>query len=221
VAASIAPGASSWRTRTLPSRSPGARGAIARGHAHRLERARDPLAEVARLEPRPTSARERNADVAVAEHFVADANHYCAATCGRRRRTDACLDVVQGRAVSADPREPVDSGDHRARDLKVTTRKGYDFVLDVELGPDAPPRRRPTRRRFSRRSRGPFTRGDPHAQDRHAGWSVYSLRHYAITNWLRMGIPVHVVQRMAGHTSLSTTEHYAHSSRRTSRTPRA
>ena len=32
-----------------------------------------------------------------------------------------------------------------------------------------------------------------------AGWSIYALRHYAITNWLRMGIPVHVVQRMAGH----------------------
>jgi integrase len=27
-----------------------------------------------------------------------------------------------------------------------------------------------------------------------AGWSVYSLRHYAITSWLRRGIPVHVVQ---------------------------
>ncbi|KYF56551.1 hypothetical protein BE08_36755 [Sorangium cellulosum] len=23
-----------------------------------------------------------------------------------------------------------------------------------------------------------------------AGWSVYSLRHYAITSWLRRGIPV-------------------------------
>ena len=31
-----------------------------------------------------------------------------------------------------------------------------------------------------------------------AGWSVYSLRHYAITSWLRAGVPVHVVQRMAG-----------------------
>ncbi len=43
-----------------------------------------------------------------------------------------------------------------------------------------------------------------------AGWSVYSLRHYAITTWLRKGIPVHVVQKMAGHQNLSTTQHYVH-----------
>jgi integrase len=43
-----------------------------------------------------------------------------------------------------------------------------------------------------------------------AGWSVYSLRHYAITSWLRRGIPVHVVQKMAGHTNLSTTQRYVH-----------
>jgi hypothetical protein len=43
-----------------------------------------------------------------------------------------------------------------------------------------------------------------------AGWSVYSLRHYAITNRLRLGIPVHVVQKMAGHRNLSTTQHYVH-----------
>lgn len=43
-----------------------------------------------------------------------------------------------------------------------------------------------------------------------AGWSVYSLRHYAITSWLRKGIPVHVVQKMAGHRNLSTTQHYVH-----------
>ena len=42
------------------------------------------------------------------------------------------------------------------------------------------------------------------------GWSVYCLRHYAITSWLRAGIPVHVVQRMAGHTNLSTTQRYVH-----------
>jgi len=42
------------------------------------------------------------------------------------------------------------------------------------------------------------------------GWSVYCLRHYAITAWLRAGIPVHVVQRMAGHTNLSTTQRYVH-----------
>ncbi len=41
-------------------------------------------------------------------------------------------------------------------------------------------------------------------------WSVYSLRHYAITSWLRAGIPVHVVQRMAGHVHLSTTQRYVH-----------
>lgn len=43
-----------------------------------------------------------------------------------------------------------------------------------------------------------------------AGWSVYALRHYAITMWLRRGIPVHVVQKMAGHRNLSTTQHYVH-----------
>lgn len=42
------------------------------------------------------------------------------------------------------------------------------------------------------------------------GWSVYCLRHYAITSWLRAGIPVHVVQKMAGHKHLSTTQRYVH-----------
>ncbi|UQA60456.1 tyrosine-type recombinase/integrase [Polyangium aurulentum] len=42
------------------------------------------------------------------------------------------------------------------------------------------------------------------------GWSVYCLRHYAITSWLRAGVPVHVVQRMAGHKHLSTTQRYVH-----------
>jgi len=42
------------------------------------------------------------------------------------------------------------------------------------------------------------------------GWSVYCLRHYAITSWLRAGVPVHVVQRMAGHKHLSTTQKYVH-----------
>lgn len=41
-------------------------------------------------------------------------------------------------------------------------------------------------------------------------WPVYSLRHYAITAWLRAGVPVHVVQRMAGHSNLSTTARYTH-----------
>lgn len=41
-------------------------------------------------------------------------------------------------------------------------------------------------------------------------WPVYSLRHYAITAWLRAGVPVHVVQRMAGHSNLSTTQRYVH-----------
>jgi integrase len=45
---------------------------------------------------------------------------------------------------------------------------------------------------------------------RSLGLSVYSLRHYAITFWLRRGIPVHVVQKMAGHTNLSTTQRYVH-----------
>lgn len=37
---------------------------------------------------------------------------------------------------------------------------------------------------------------------------MFCLRHYVITSWLRAGIPVHVVQRMAGHTNLSTTQRY-------------
>jgi integrase len=41
-------------------------------------------------------------------------------------------------------------------------------------------------------------------------WTIYCLRHYAITSWLRAGIPVHVVQRMAGHHNLATTERYVH-----------
>lgn len=43
-----------------------------------------------------------------------------------------------------------------------------------------------------------------------SGWSVYALRHYAITSWPRRGIPVHVVQKMAGHRNLATTQHYVH-----------
>jgi site-specific recombinase XerD len=39
---------------------------------------------------------------------------------------------------------------------------------------------------------------------------VCSLRHYAITTWLRKSIPVHVVQQMAAHRNLSTTQHYVH-----------
>lgn len=41
-------------------------------------------------------------------------------------------------------------------------------------------------------------------------WTLYYLRHYAITSWLRKGIAVHVVQKMAGHNNLATTEKYAH-----------
>ena len=42
------------------------------------------------------------------------------------------------------------------------------------------------------------------------GFTVYSLRHYSITLWLRAGVPVHVVQRMAGHKHLATTARYIH-----------
>jgi integrase len=45
---------------------------------------------------------------------------------------------------------------------------------------------------------------------RFSGWSVYALRHYAITSWLRRGIPAHVVQKMAGHKHLATTQQYVH-----------
>jgi site-specific recombinase XerD len=39
---------------------------------------------------------------------------------------------------------------------------------------------------------------------------LYSLWHYAITSWLRRGIPIHVVQKMAGHKHMSTTQRYVH-----------
>jgi site-specific recombinase XerD len=39
---------------------------------------------------------------------------------------------------------------------------------------------------------------------------VYCLRRYAITLWLRRGVPVHVVQRMAGHKRLATTQRCVH-----------
>ena len=47
-------------------------------------------------------------------------------------------------------------------------------------------------------------------RSRLSGWSVYALRHYAITSWLRRGIPVHIVQKMAGHKHLATTQRYVH-----------
>jgi integrase len=50
-----------------------------------------------------------------------------------------------------------------------------------------------------------------------SGWTVYALRHYAITLWLRAGIPVHVVQRMAGHTNLRRRSGMCTISRRISR----
>ncbi len=53
-----------------------------------------------------------------------------------------------------------------------------------------------------------------------AGWSVYALRHYAITTWLRKGIPVHVVQKMAGHKTWRRPSTTSTSLRRTWRMPR-
>ncbi|HEY4120773.1 MAG TPA: tyrosine-type recombinase/integrase, partial [Byssovorax sp.] len=38
----------------------------------------------------------------------------------------------------------------------------------------------------------------------------YSLRHFAITSWLRRGIPATTVMIIAGHSNLSTTQRYAH-----------
>jgi site-specific recombinase XerD len=39
-------------------------------------------------------------------------------------------------------------------------------------------------------------------------FTVHSLRHSAITNWLRMGVPLHIVSRLAAHSDVTTTMRY-------------
>jgi integrase len=39
-------------------------------------------------------------------------------------------------------------------------------------------------------------------------FSVHSLRHSAITSWQRMGVPLHVVSRLAAHSDITTTMRY-------------
>ena len=57
------------------------------------------------------------------------------------------------------------------------------------------------------RDNGPRRRATRTASARNA---EQRAEHYAITSWLRRGIPIHVVQRMAGHKHLSTTQRYVH-----------
>ncbi len=42
------------------------------------------------------------------------------------------------------------------------------------------------------------------------GWRFHDLRHFFVTSWLRAGVPPHVVQAIAGHADLKTTDNYAH-----------
>jgi site-specific recombinase XerD len=42
-----------------------------------------------------------------------------------------------------------------------------------------------------------------------SGWSVYDLRHYFVTKLFRSGAPAPVVQKLAGHADLATTQRYA------------
>jgi site-specific recombinase XerD len=42
---------------------------------------------------------------------------------------------------------------------------------------------------------------------------IHSLRHSFATHWIEAGIPLFVLKRMLGHTSLSTTAKYVHLSR--------
>jgi integrase len=42
----------------------------------------------------------------------------------------------------------------------------------------------------------------------------HALRHSAITNWLRMGVPLHIVQVLAAHSSAEVTSRYLAGSRR-------
>jgi integrase len=41
-------------------------------------------------------------------------------------------------------------------------------------------------------------------------FTFHSLRHYFVTSWLMKGVPAHVVQQLAGHEHLATTQRYAH-----------
>jgi integrase len=41
------------------------------------------------------------------------------------------------------------------------------------------------------------------------GWSFHDLRHFFVTELVRLGAPVPAIQRMAGHADLATTERYA------------
>jgi integrase len=43
-----------------------------------------------------------------------------------------------------------------------------------------------------------------------SGWSFHSLRHYFVTSLFQCGAPAPVVQALAGHMMLSTTQRYAH-----------
>ena len=40
--------------------------------------------------------------------------------------------------------------------------------------------------------------------------SFHSLRHHFCSNALISGVPIHLVQKMAGHSSITTTEKYLH-----------
>ncbi len=43
-----------------------------------------------------------------------------------------------------------------------------------------------------------------------SGWKVHALRHHFVTTLFRRGVGANVVQRLAGHHSLTVTQRYAH-----------
>ena len=57
-----------------------------------------------------------------------------------------------------------------------------------------------------------LSQGFERARDRAGvtGFTVHSLRHFFISSWLAKGVGAHVVQAIAGHESLATTQRYAH-----------
>jgi integrase len=59
---------------------------------------------------------------------------------------------------------------------------------------------------------GSLTNAFRRARDRAGlrGWRLHDLRHFYVTSLFRAGLPAPLVQRLAGHEHLVTTQRYAH-----------